>query len=130
MYSNNIHFWHDTELVMKPSYTWEYVQVGNCGAPIEIDEGWLVLTHGVGAMRRYCIGMILLDKEDPSRIIGRLEQPLIEPDENFKQGYVPNVVYTCGALIHREKLILPYSMSDYATTFAIIDLKRLMKKMV
>ena len=129
MYSNNIHFWHDTELVMKPSYTWEYVQVGNCGSPIELDEGWLVLTHGVGAMRRYCIGTILLDKDDPSRIIGRLDQPLIEPDENFRQGYVPNVVYTCGAIVHQNQLILPYSMSDYATTFAFVDIKRLLERM-
>jgi len=129
MYSEDIHFWNERKIVMKPSYPWEFVQTGNCGSPIEIDEGWLVLTHGVGAMRRYCIGAILLDKEDPTRVIGRLKEPLLEPDENERQGYVPNVVYTCGAMVHQEKLILPYAMSDYATTFALVDLKALLESL-
>lgn len=127
MYSENIHFWHERKTVMKPSYPWEYVQLGNCGSPIELDEGWLVLTHGVGAMRRYCIGAILLDKDDPSRVIGRLKEPLLEPNENERRGYVPNVVYTCGALIHRGKLLMPYAMSDYATSVALVDLDRLVE---
>lgn len=130
MQSDNIHFWHETKKIMKPSYPWEFVQLGNCGSPIETEQGWLVLTHGVGAMRRYCIGAILLDKEDPSKLIGRLREPLLEPDENEREGYVPNVVYTCGALIHHDKLVLPYAMSDYATSIALVDIKALMKRLV
>ncbi len=130
MYSDNIHFWHETTLIMKPSYPWEFVQLGNCGSPIETEKGWLVLTHGVGPMRRYCIGAILLDKDDPGKIIGRLESPLLEPDENEREGYVPNVVYTCGAMVHQGKLVLPYAMSDYATTFAVVDVDLLLDSML
>ncbi|OGS20233.1 MAG: glycosidase [Elusimicrobia bacterium RIFOXYA2_FULL_39_19] len=126
MYSDNIHFWHETHLIMKPTYEWEFVQIGNCGSPIETDAGWIVLTHGIGPVRRYCISAVLLDKQDPSRVIGRLKEPLIMPDETEMAGYVPNVVYTCGALIHNEKLILPYAMSDNITTVAVIDLKKLL----
>jgi len=129
MYSDNIHFWQDRKVVMRPSYPWEYVQLGNCGSPIELDEGWLVLTHGVGAMRRYCIGAILLDKNDPSRVIGRLKEPLLEPNENERRGYVPNVVYTCGALVHRGKLVMPYAMSDYAASISVVDLGKLTRAM-
>ena len=129
MYSDNIHFWHERKVIMRPSYPWEYVQLGNCGSPIEIDEGWLVLTHGVGAMRRYCIGAILLDKEDPSRVIGRLKEPLLEPNENERRGYVPNVVYTCGALVHRGKLVMPYAMSDYAASIAMVEVDHLVRVM-
>ncbi len=129
MQSDNIHFWHETKMIMKPSYPWEFVQIGNCGSPIETEQGWLVLTHGVGAMRRYSIGAILLDREDPSKLIGRLREPLLEPDENERDGYVPNVVYTCGALIHNDTLVLPYAMSDYATSIALVDVKVLMKRL-
>ncbi|RMG42031.1 MAG: glycosidase, partial [Methanobacteriota archaeon] len=111
------------------TYTWEYVQLGNCGSPIETEEGWLVLSHGVGPMRKYSIGAFLLDKEDPTRVIGRLKEPLLSPNENEREGYVPNVVYSCGAQIFHEKLIIPYAMSDYASSFAIVDVKDLLEEL-
>ncbi len=117
-------------MIMKPTYPWGFIQLGNCGSPIETEHGWLVLTHHVGAMRRYSIGAVLLDKEDPSKVIGRLKEPLLEPDENEREGYVPNVVYSCGAIIHKEKLVMSYAMSDYATSIALVDLDCLMKKMM
>ncbi|HBE01021.1 MAG: glycosidase [Spirochaetes bacterium GWF1_41_5] len=129
MYSDNIHFWYDPSIVMRPTFPWEYVQIGNCGSPMETDYGWLVLTHGVGPIRRYCIGAILLDKNDPAKIIGRLETPLLEPNAREREGYVPNVVYTCGALIHKGNLIIPYAMSDYATSFAAVNVDALVKVM-
>lgn len=130
MYSDNIHFWHEAEVIIKPSYPWGFVQLGNCGSPIETKDGWLVLTHHVGPMRRYCIGAILLDLEDPSKVVGRLTEPLLEPDDNEREGYVPNVVYSCGSLLHGNKLVMPYAMSDYATSIAIVDMDRLMKKLI
>lgn len=126
MFSDNIHFWHEMTPLLRPTYPWEFVQVGNCGAPIETEEGWLVFTHGVGPMRKYCIGAILLDKQNPRRVTGRLSEPLLVPNGNEREGYVPNVVYTCGALIHRDNLILPYAMSDYATGIATVELKSLL----
>ena len=129
MYSDNINFWYEPQIIMHPTFPWEYIQVGNCGSPMELDEGWLVLSHGVGPMRRYCIGAFLLDKKNPTKVIGRLKEPLIEPNENERDGYVPNVVYTCGALVHRGKLILPYAMSDYATRFAIADIDEVLAAM-
>jgi predicted GH43/DUF377 family glycosyl hydrolase len=120
MYSDMPHFWYSKELIAKPTYPWEFVQLGNCGSPIETDAGWLVLTHGVGPMRKYAMGAFLLDLEDPSRVIGRLKKPLLEPDANEREGYVPNVVYSCGALLHGRELIIPYAMSDYASTFATV----------
>lgn len=127
MYSENIHFWYEMIPLLKPSYSWEFIQIGNCGPPLETSEGWLVLTHGVGPMRKYCIGAILLDLENPRRVIGRLAEPLLMPIENEREGYVPNVVYTCGALIHQDHLILPYAMSDLATSIAVIELKPLVE---
>lgn len=127
MFSDNIHFWYEMTPLLKPTYPWEFVQVGNCGPPIETKEGWLVLTHGVGPMRKYCIGAILLDLEDPRKVIGRLNQPLLMPGANEREGYVPNVVYTCGALIHQGNLILPYAMSDYASGMAIVELEPLLE---
>jgi len=127
MFSENVHFWHETEKLMKPSYAWEFIQLGNCGSPIETEAGWLLLTHGVGPMRKYCIGAILLDLEDPTRVIGRLKAPLIEPTENEREGYVPNVVYTCGALLHNRELIIPYAMSDYASRIATVPLDELLE---
>jgi predicted GH43/DUF377 family glycosyl hydrolase len=126
MYSDMLHFWYTKQLIVKPSYRWEFVQLGNCGSPIETEAGWLVLSHGVGPMRKYSIGAFLLDKEDPSRVIGRLTEPLLAPNENERQGYVPNVVYSCGGLLHNQQLIVPYAMSDYATTFATIPLDQLL----
>lgn len=127
MYSDMLHFWYTKELIAKPTYPWEYVQIGNCGSPIETDAGWLVLTHGVGPMRKYAIGAMLLDRDDPTRVLGRLEQPLLTPNENEREGYVPNVVYSCGSLVHGKNLIIPYAISDYATTFAIVELKPLLE---
>ncbi len=129
MYSDMLHFWHTSELIIKPTNPWEYVQMGNCGSPIETDAGWLVLTHGVGAMRKYCLGAMLLDLEDPSKIIARLHSPLITPNEAEREGYVPNVVYTCGAIVHGNHLVIPYAMSDYATTFATVELAELLATM-
>ncbi len=122
MYSDMPHFWYSKELIAKPTYPWEFVQLGNCGSPIETDAGWLVLTHGVGPMRKYAMGAFLLDLEDPSRVIGRLETPLLEPNANEREGYVPNVVYSCGALPHGRDLIIPYAMSDYASSFATVPI--------
>ncbi len=122
MYSDHLHFWHTTQLLLKPKFPWEFIQLGNCGSPIETDAGWLVLSHGVGPMRRYCIGAFLLDRDDPTRVIGRLREPLIKPNENEREGYVPNVVYSCGSLLRGRQLIIPYAMSDYATTFATLPL--------
>jgi predicted GH43/DUF377 family glycosyl hydrolase len=122
MYSDHLHFWHKTQLLLKPKFPWEFVQLGNCGSPIETEAGWLVLSHGVGPMRKYCIGAFLLDRDDPTRVIGRLREPLIKPDENEREGYVPNVVYSCGSLLRDRELIIPYAMSDYATTFATLPL--------
>jgi predicted GH43/DUF377 family glycosyl hydrolase len=122
MQSDMLHFWHAKRLVLRPTHPWEFVQIGNCGPPIETPRGWLVLTHGVGPMRKYAIGAVLLDRDDPARVLGRLPEPLLTPNENERAGYVPNVVYTCGALLHDGLLVIPYSMSDYATTFATVPL--------
>ena len=130
MYSDNIHFWNETIPLMKPSYPWEFVQIGTCGAPVETKEGWLLLTHGVGLFRQYSIGAILLDKENPSKILGRLKEPLINWTENTRSGYVPNVVYTCGALLHKDKLVVPYAMSDQQITISLISLSSLLEKLL
>jgi len=126
MTSDNPHFWNDPQLLAVPQQPWELVKIGNCGSPIETDRGWLLLTHGVGPMRRYCMGAILLDLEDPSRVIGSLKQPLIQPTGEQREGYVPNVVYSCGALIHNDTLILPYALSDTSSTIGIVDLAELL----
>lgn len=126
MYSDNLHFWHHMEKVAGPTHAWELVQVGNCGSPIETPRGWLLLTHGVGPMRKYCIGAILLDLHDPSRVVGRLRAPLLAPNENEREGYVPNVVYTCGALLHNGRLIIPYAMSDKASSICSVALDDLL----
>src|SRR5258706_15460659 len=103
---------------MKPTFPWEFVQLGNCGSRMEAEAGWLVLSPGGGPMRKYSIGAFLLDRDDPTKVIGRLREPLLTPNEAEREGYVPNVVYSCGALIHNRQLILPYAMADYATNFA------------
>lgn len=130
MYSDMLHFWYTKIPIAKPTYPWEFIQLGNCGSPIETDAGWLVLTHGVGAMRKYAMGAFLLDKDDPSRLIGRLEEPLLEPNANEREGYVPNVVYSCGAAVKDGVLIIPYAMSDYASTFATIPVDDVIQAMV
>jgi predicted GH43/DUF377 family glycosyl hydrolase len=126
MFSDNPHFWSDPQVLRRPAQSWESVKIGNCGSPIETDAGWLVITHGVGPMRKYCIGAILLDLHDPSKVIGHLAEPLIKPREDEREGYVPNVVYTCGALVHRGHLILPYGMSDTAATIIHVELADLL----
>ena len=126
MLSDNLHFWNDPQILMRPAEAWEAVKVGNCGSPIETKAGWLVITHGVGPMRKYCIGAILLDLQDPTKIIGRLKSPLLSAEGNEREGYVPNVVYSCGSLIHDNKLVLPYAMSDEATAIVSIDLDELL----
>ena len=130
MYSDNAHFWEETYPLLRPTYPWEFVQLGNCGSPIETEAGRLLLTHGVGAMRKYCIGAILLDKHDAGKVIGRLREPLLSPNQNEREGYVPNVVYTCGALVHGDKLVMPYAMSDSASSIAIVPLDDLLQCLV
>jgi predicted GH43/DUF377 family glycosyl hydrolase len=129
MYSDTPHFWYSKELLARPTYPWEFVQLGNCGSPIETKAGWLVLTHGVGPMRRYALGAFLLDRDDPLRLIGRLETPLLEPNANEREGYVPNVVYSCGALVHGSELVIPYAMADHASTFATVPLDDVLNAM-
>ena len=129
MYSDMPHFWYTKELLAKPTYPWEFVQLGNCGSPIETEAGWLVLTHGVGPMRKYAMGAFLLDLNDPLRVIGRLEAPLLEPNASEREGYVPNVVYSCGAALHGRELVIPYAMSDYASTFATVPLDDVLNAM-
>ena len=129
MFSENVHFWNECTALLKPTFPWELVQLGNCGSPIETDAGWLVLSHGVGPMRKYCIGAFLLDREDPSKVIGRLREPLLSPNENEREGYVPNVVYTCGAMLHNGELIIPYGLADQATGFATVALSDVLSAM-
>jgi predicted GH43/DUF377 family glycosyl hydrolase len=129
MFSDNILFWQSAQIIQEPKLPWEYIQIGNCGSPIEINEGWLVLTHGVGPMRQYSIGAILLDLENPSKIIGYLEDPLLAPNEEERDGYVPNVTYSCGGLVHNNKLIIPYAMSDISSGIATISVKDLLSCM-
>jgi predicted GH43/DUF377 family glycosyl hydrolase len=125
MFSDHPHFWSDPKLLRRPCHAWEAVKIGNCGSPIETEAGWLVITHGVGAMRKYSIGAILLDLADPSKVIAELREPLLQAVGADREGYVPNVVYTCGALVHRGRLILPYGVSDTFTTIATITLSEL-----
>jgi predicted GH43/DUF377 family glycosyl hydrolase len=129
MFSDNIHFWQKSEIIQEPTRPWEFIQIGNCGSPLETDEGWIVLTHGVGPMRQYCIGAMLLDLENPAKIIARLEGPLLAPREEEREGYVPNVVYTCGAIIHHNELVIPYGMSDFMSGMATVGVKELINCM-
>ncbi len=130
MRSDNVHFWNECMPLQAPRFPWEFVQIGNCGSPIETEEGWLLLTHGVGPMRKYCIGVSLLDRDDPSRVIANLADPLIVPQEDERDGYVPNVVYSCGALIHGRNLIIPYAISDIAVRFAQVSLDELLEHLL
>lgn len=130
MFSDDIFKWESKQLLMEPEYPWEFFQIGNCGSPIETEKGWLCLSHGVGAARKYSVGVFLLDKDDPTKLIGRLKEPLLESNENEREGYVPNVVYTCGGVINNKDLVFPYAMSDYASSFASVDLDQLLDKMI
>jgi predicted GH43/DUF377 family glycosyl hydrolase len=129
MFSDHLHFWQNKKLIVGPKFPWEFIQMGNCGSPIETKAGWLVLSHGVGPMRKYCIGAFLLDLEDPTKVIGRLRDPLIAPNDKEREGYVPNVVYSCGSLVHSGQLIIPYGTSDSATTFATFPLDEVLTAM-
>jgi len=129
MFSENIHFWQKSQVIQEPEHPWEFVQVGNCGSPLETDKGWIVLTHGVGPMRQYCIGAILLDLENPAKIIARLDEPLLTPHEEEREGYVPNVVYSCGAIIHNNDLVIPYAMSDNNSGIATVVVSDLLNNM-
>ena len=129
MFSDNIHFWQESEIIQEPTRPWELIQIGNCGSPLETDKGWIVLTHGVGPMREYCIGAMLLDLGNPTRIIARLEEPLLTPREEEREGYVPNVVYTCGAIIHNGDLVIPYGMSDLISGIATVRVSELISYM-
>lgn len=125
MYSDNPHFWSEPRILRRPRQPWEMVKIGNCGSPIETSAGWLVITHGVGAMRKYCLGAILLDLHDPTRVLAESTQPILSPEGNGREGYVPNVVYTCGALVHRGRLVLPYGLSDTACTIDTVGIDEL-----
>jgi len=122
MFSERDTVWDNPILLQTPKYPWEFTKIGNCGSPIWTREGWLIITHGVGPMRRYCIGASLFDLDDPTKEIGRLKEPLLMPLENEREGYVPNVVYSCGSIIHNDQLILPYAVSDYSTTYAVVEM--------
>ncbi len=127
IYSDDLYRWEGGHALLKPQFPWEFVQIGNCGSPIELDEGWLLLTHGVGPVRRYSIGAVLLDKSDPSRVLARLREPLLRPEPTERQGYVPNVVYTCGGMRHGDWIILPYAVSDTFSNFATINIGELLE---
>ncbi len=130
MYSKNITVWEKPVMLQSPKYHWEFVQIGNCGSPIETEHGWLVITHGVGPMRRYCLGASLLDLGNPEIEIGRLKEPLLVPNPDEREGYVPNVVYSCGSIINNGKLIIPYGLSDYSSSFAMVDVNSLIEKLM
>ncbi len=126
MFSDNIHFWQESKIIQEPTRPWEFIQIGNCGSPLETDKGWIVLTHGVGPMRQYCIGAMLLDLENPAKVIARLDEPLLSPLEEEREGYVPNVIYSCGAIFHNSDLIIPYGMSDIAAGMATVNVEELL----
>lgn len=127
IYSDDLYSWEGGRSIIQPEYPWEFVQIGNCGSPIELDDCWLLLIHGVGPVRKYSIGAVLLDKKDPSKVLARSREPLVRPEPTEREGYVPNVVYTCGALRHRDQIILPYAVSDTFSNFATIKIAALMQ---
>lgn len=127
--SDDLLHWEDGESLLGPVYPWELIQIGNCGSPIELDEGWLLLTHGVGAMRKYSIGAVLLDKADPRKVLARTPHPIVSPSDEDREGYVPNVVYTCGAMVHGRRLFMPYGVADSSVAFGFIDIDDLLESM-
>ncbi len=129
IYSEDLYYWGEGAVLLKPKFPWEFVQIGNCGSPIELEQGWLLLTHGVGPIRKYSIGATLLEKADPSRVLGRCSEPLLRPEAAERHGYVPNVVYTCGGLRHNNRIILPYAISDTYCDFATIEISALLDRM-
>jgi predicted GH43/DUF377 family glycosyl hydrolase len=129
LYSKDLYTWNGGQVILKPQFPWEFVQIGNCGAPIELDEGWLLLTHGVGPVRRYSIGAVLLDKADPTKVLARSSEPLVRPEKSDREGYVPNVVYTCGAMRHNDRVILPYAVSDTYCSVATMKIAALIESL-
>jgi predicted GH43/DUF377 family glycosyl hydrolase len=129
IYSDDLYCWNGGEAILKPRFPWEFVQIGNCGSPVELDEGWLLLTHGVGPVRRYSIGAVLLDKNNPAKVLARSREPLVRPEPSNREGYVPNVVYTCGAMRHKERVILPYAVSDTYCTVATMKISALLESL-
>ncbi len=129
IYSDDLYTWDGGTPILKPAALGEFIQIGNCGSPIELDEGWLLLTHGVGPVRKYSIGAALLDKNDPTKVLGRLDEPLLRPAPSEREGYVPNVVYTCGAMRHGDQIIFPYAISDSYSNIATIDIRSLLAAM-
>ena len=127
--SDRLDHWEDGEKILAPVFPWELVQIGNCGPPIELDEGWLLLTHGVGAMRKYAIGAVLLDKEDPSKVLMRTREPILAARDQDREGYVPNVVYSCGAIKHHDLLFLPYGIADSSVGFAFVPISEMLAAM-
>jgi predicted GH43/DUF377 family glycosyl hydrolase len=128
-FSDNITVWREAKILQQPKYSWELIQIGNCGSPIETKDGWLVITHGVGPMREYVLGAALFDIDNPEKEIGRSKTPLLIPNAEEREGYVPNVVYSCGSMLHNEDLIVPYAMSDYSSTYACVNLKELLNEL-
>jgi predicted GH43/DUF377 family glycosyl hydrolase len=129
IYSDDLYCWNGGTVMLKPQFPWEFVQIGNCGSPIELDEGWLLLTHGVGPVRRYSIGAVLLDKADPTKVLARSAEPLVRPEAPDREGYVPNVVYTCGGMRFNDRIILPYAVSDTFSTVATMKIAALLGSM-
>ena len=129
MFSDNVYFWNEAKLLQEPSHPWQFVQIGNCGSPVETPEGWIALFHGVGPMRKYSIWAALLDIDDPTKIIGRLDEPLLAPDDHERDGYVPNVVYSCGSMIHENELIIPYAIADQRCSVASVSIPELLSRL-
>jgi len=129
MFSEHLHFWQQAQILQQPEFPYEFIQMGNCGSPVETPEGWLVLTHGVGPMRTYGLGIELLDLDDPTRVIGRTEEPILVPNAHEREGYVPNVVYSCGALIHQDELIIPYASGDQRCGIVTLPIPPLMARL-
>ena len=129
MRSDDLYRWDEAERIVTPHYPWEFVQIGNCGSPIEIDEGWLVMIHGVGMVRNYSISACLLDKNDPSKLLGRTNRPLLRSAPDHRDGYVPNVVYSCGSLMMGGKLLLPYGVADNYASFGTTDIATILSMM-
>ena len=128
-FSDNINVWREAKLLQQPKFPWELIQIGNCGSPVETEEGWLVITHGVGPVREYALGASLFDLNNPEIEIGRLKTPLLMPNTVEREGYVPNVVYSCGSMLHNGDLVIPYAMSDYASTYATVNLRELLNEL-
>ena len=130
MFSDDLYFWDEYQTLKVPLKHWKFVQIGNCGSPIETEEGWILLTHAVGPLRKYVISACLLDLNDPSRVLSSLDEPLMAPGPEEREGYVPNVLYSCGAITHNHQLIIPYAMSDTASGFATLSVRKLLDKLI